>query len=142
VWSTHRPPKSPLRGLEVLEDGVGVPMSDPRFDDEHWIAITCHVSELVRSMSDDGHPGESTFGTVTTALTGDAIAYCPSDLERHVAKGIAAARFWISVSTAGSVCPSAETFATHGLELANPSLVALAERVFGIDFGQTCAWSV
>jgi hypothetical protein len=45
------------------------------------------------------------------------------------------------VSPRDTVAPAASVFEEHGLELAAPPLVALAERVFAIDFGQTCAWT-
>jgi hypothetical protein len=142
VWSSRRPPRPPLRGLEVIDEGTAISMNDPRFEDEYWIAITCHLSERTRSMSDDGHPPPSPFGSPATTTVGDAIAYCPSTLARHVAKGIGAARSWISISTGGWVSPSASAFDEHDLELADPSLVAIAERFFGVDLGQTCAWSL
>jgi hypothetical protein len=141
AWSETRPKHPPVRGLECIDDGARIPMTDARFDDAYAIAITCHLSEKPRCMSDNGHPDQpSPFGAAVES-SGPALAFSPFGDGRYEAKGIGAARFWISLSTAGSVIPSPETFHAHELELAAPALVALAERVFGVDFGQTCVWS-
>ena len=151
VWSEFRPRQTPLLEVEALHDGQSLKMTDEQFDDVYYVAITCHRTQVPVSMSDDGHgeggPIEVGFGEPVdlTGLAPFAVAESPSLLRRIEIDGIPAARSWVSITFGNYVFPPDHLFHDHvsreqGIAIVVPEFLALAERLLGCRFRQTCAW--
>jgi hypothetical protein len=150
VWSELRPRRLPLIEIEAMQEGKPVSMEDKQFDEVFYIAVTCWRMEAPVSMSDDGHydgPASVTFGDPVEVddFSSVAVANYPYKSGSIEVPGIAEARSWVSVTFGKYVFPPDHLFEDHfsketGLAFAAPEFLALAERLLGCRFRQTCAW--
>jgi hypothetical protein len=123
VW-TRKPARGALPGLE--------PGPDPS------AALRCRRRSREIVMSG------ASFGRVATK--GKKLPAKPtyrSFAERPVrfaGTGLVKSRFWIQIDPGVEWTPGAAALAEHGVHLADPVLVSLAESTFGVPFGQGWSW--
>lgn len=133
-----------LRDFELEIAGVGLPKVPPLpidFHEPYHVGVTCYISSQLRSTSDPHELltcGEklNLYGCIFTGDSDDGYFIHPHTMDVMKVPNAGCSRFWIQFELGKFLCPEIG----NTLELLNPTIVKVAEEVFGIKFVQGCHW--